>query len=53
MRRDQKPIAIIEAKRDARDPLKGKRQAEELAFTQRSGSSALPVLEKLSWETRL
>ena len=29
--RDGKPIAIIEAKRDARDPLEGKRQAEEYA----------------------
>lgn len=29
--RDEKPIAIIEAKRDARDPLEGKRQAEEYA----------------------
>lgn len=29
--RDGKPIAIVEAKRDARDPLEGKRQAEEYA----------------------
>ena len=29
--RDGKPVAIVEAKRDARDPLEGKRQAEEYA----------------------
>src|SRR5437879_5740638 len=31
MGHDRKPIAIVEAKRDARDSLEGKRQAEEYA----------------------
>src|SRR6266849_6586655 len=29
--RDEEPLAIVEAKRDERDPLEGKRQAEDYA----------------------
>ena len=43
-RRDGKPIAIVEAKRESRDPLEGERQAEEYADRIEAGDQVVPFI---------